>query len=197
MGNFSGNTVMGKTGSSLHAWVAKNVLDRLEGKGNNLNQFPEPEYYHKERICSLSGLKAGPDCKATVSEYVKDGISLETCKWHKEINGEIQIIYTPEYQQWLRMRDSEGLIDYSKSPLTVITPKNESLFFYSALNQDKQAIPFEVTGGSEDTLEIIYDEKKFATINRPFIFSLPVNRGEHFCRLICGSQELTISFTVK
>ncbi|MDD7533520.1 MAG: hypothetical protein SPK18_07970 [Treponema sp.] len=39
--------------------------------------------------------------------------------------------------------------------------------------------------------------KKIATINRPFIFSLPVDRGEHSCRVICGSEEVTISFTVK
>lgn len=197
MGNFSGNTVMGKTGSSLPAWVAKNVLDRLEGDRNSWSQFPEPEHYHKERICSLSGLKAGADCKATVTEYVKDGTSLETCKWHKEINGEVQVIYPPEYQQWLRMRNNEGLIEYSNAPLTVITPKNDSLFFYSALNQDKQAIPFEVTGGTEDVLEILYDEKKFATINRPFIFQLPVSRGEHSCRVICGGEEQTILFTVR
>ena len=30
MGNFSGETVVGKTGSSLPAWVAKNILDFLE-----------------------------------------------------------------------------------------------------------------------------------------------------------------------
>ena len=201
MGNFSGNTVMGKTGSSLPAWVAKNVLDKLEGTGhNNLYEhpsFPEPEHWHKERICSLSGLKAGPNCRSVVTEYVKDGTELNTCSWHTKINNEIQTVYPPEYQQWLRNRPDKGLIEYSKSSLTFLTPKNDSLFFYSSMNAGNQAIPFEVTGGSENTLQIFYDDKKIATINRPFIFSLPVDRGEHSCRVICGSEELTISFTVK
>ena len=201
MGNFSGNTVMGKTGSSLPAWVAKNVLDRLEGAGNKqysgLSGFPEPEHWHKERICSLSGMKAGENCRSVVSEYVKDGVKLNTCDWHTKINGKILTVYPPEYQQWLRNNPDKGLINYSQTKLTIITPKNDSLFFYSSLNAEQQAIPLEVTGGTEDTLEIFYDDKKIATINRPFIYSLPVNRGEHSCRLHCGTEELTILFTVK
>ena len=203
MGNHSGNTVMGKTGSSLPAWVAKNVLDKLEapvpGQTINQNSFPEPEHWHKERICSLSGMKAGPNCRAVVTEYVKDGTELDVCNWHTRLSQsqEITTIYPAEYQLWLRNRPDKGLIEYSQSPLTIITPKEDSLFFYSSLNQDKQAIPFEVTGGSEGTLEIFYDEKKFTTINRPFTFSLPVDRGEHSCRILCGNEELKINFTVR
>ena len=201
MGNFSGNTVMGKTGSSLPAWVAKNVLDKLEGSGggsfNRDNDFAEPEHWHKERICSLSGLRAGANCRSVVTEYVKDGTELKTCSWHVKINEETQTIYPPEYQQWLRTRPDKGLIEYSQAPLTVLTPKNNSLFFYSSLNASQQAIPFELTGGSENELQIFYDDKKIAAINRPFIFTLPVDRGEHSCRMLCGGEEATISFTVK
>ena len=201
MGNFSGNTVMGKTGSSLPAWVAKNILDKLEGAGNKnyfeLSDFPEPEGWHKERICALSGMKAGKNCRSVVSEYVKNDSDLRFCDWHVKINGEIQTVYPPEYQQWLRSHPDRGLIEYSQSPLTILTPKNDSLFFYSSLNSNRQAIPLEVTGGNEDKLDIFYDDKKIATIDRPFIYSLPVNRGEHSCRVQCGMEELTILFTVK
>ena len=196
MGNFSGQTVIGKTGSSLPAWVAKNVLDKLESSDT---PFPEPEQWHKERICSLSGLKAGPNCHSVVTEYVKNDSQLDTCDWHVKLPGsqEIQTVYPPEYQLWLRNHPDQGLIEYSQSPLTILTPNNNSLFFYSSLHQNQQAIPFEVTGGSENTLEIFYDEKKYATINRPFIFQLPVDRGDHSCRIQCGSEELTINFSVR
>ena len=201
MGNFSGNTVMGKTGSSLPAWVAKNVLDKLEGadkkRHSELSDFPEPEHWHKERICSLSGMKPGENCRSVVTEYVKDDTKLNVCGWHTKFNGEMQTVFPPEYQQWIRNHPDKGLIDYSQAPLAILTPKNNSLFFYSSLNANKQAIPLEVTGGIEDTLEIYYDEKKIATINRPFIYSLPVNRGEHSCRVHCGTEELTILFIVK
>ena len=196
MGNHAGQTVIGKTGSSLPAWVAKNILDKLESSDT---PFPEPVHWHKERICSLSGLKAGPNCRAVVTEYIKNDTELSTCNWHIKTadTNEIKTIYPPEYQLWLRTRPDKGNIEYSQLPLTVLTPNNNSLFFYSSLHQNQQAIPFEVTGGKENSLEIFYDEKKFAAINRPFIFQLPVDRGEHTCHLICGSEEVTIYFTVR
>ena len=198
MGNFSGETVIGKTGSSLPAWVAKEVLDLLEsGSDYSHEPFPEPEGWHKERICSLSGLKAGPYCNATVTEYVKNDTKLEGCNWHKEINGQIQTLYPDQYQKWLRMQDSSAKIVESGTTLSILSPKSNSLFFYSDLHKNKQAIPFEVTGGKSQKLEIYYDEKKYATINRPFHFTLPVNRGEHSCRVICGSEESTVLFTVR
>ena len=201
MGNFSGQTVMGKTGSSLPAWVAKNVLDKLEGQNPYAMEknFTEPEHWHKERICSLSGMKAGSDCRSVVWEYVKDDDVQPVCSWHSRSSesNEVQVVYPAEYQQWLRTKPDKGVIEYSQTSLSAIRPKNDSLFFYSLLNKDKQAIPFEVIGGSEDLLEVYYDEKKIAVFNRPFNFSLPVERGEHSCRLICGREELTINFTVK
>ena len=194
---------MGKTGSSLPAWVAKNVFDKLEAPGpgqtNYQTSFPEPEHWHKERICSLSGLKAGANCRSVVTEYVKDGTNLATCSWHTSLpdSQEVTTVYPPEYQTWLRSRPDKGLIEYSQTPLQILTPQDNSLFFYSSLHQNQQAIPFEVTGGSEQTLQIFYDEKKYATINRPFTFTLPVDRGEHSCHILCGSEELTINFTVR
>ena len=206
MGNFSGQTVMGKTGSSLPAWVAKNVLDSLEGLNpyDVDNQFPKPEHWHKERICSLSGMKAGPECRSVVTEYVKDNSPPAICNWHIKVKGstEANTIYPPEYQQWLRQKNTVDLqefsfIEHAGSPLTFLTPKDGSIFFYSRQDTGKQAISFELTGGAEDQLQIFYDEQKIGSINRPFVFSLPVERGEHTCRVICGYEELSLSFTVK
>ena len=200
MGNFAGQTVIGKTGSSLPAWVAKNIFDKLESGPSSYTpdmNFPEPDHWHKERICRLSGMKAGPDCNASVTEYVRDGTTLDKCNWHTKINGEVTIVYPPEYQQWLRMRKDNALIDYSEAPLTLITPKDNAMFFYASLNKEKQAIPFEVTGGQEDNLKVIYDGDYFDEIPRPFIFTLPVERGTHSCQMICGSESTEITFLVK
>ena len=194
MGNFSGNTVMGKTGSSLPAWVAKNLLDNLE---SSTEPFPEPQGWHKERICSLSGMKAGPNCRAVVSEYVKNDSSHPVCNWHAKINNEIQVVYPAEYQQWFRMINTSGVIENSQTPLAFVSPKEDALFFYSSLYKMTQAIPCEVIGGSEDLLEIYYDDKPYLLAERPFIFSLPVEKGLHSCRIICGNEAREIEFTVK
>ena len=200
MGNFSGQTVMGKTGSSLPAWVAKKVLDFLE-KGNNTQAlaFPEPENYEKHRICSLSGMIAGPDCPAYVYEYFPKGYleKPNRCTWHIKKADEVQTIYPPEYQQWARKTRPELQIKYNAAPLSIQTPRNNSIFYYSEFQKDKQALTVEVFGGAYDTLTVYYDDIFFDDINRPFTFLLPVERGNHTCSVLCGQESCIISYQVK
>jgi len=205
MGNFNGQTVIGKTGSSLPAWVARKVLDYLYEK-NPLSaqelkdlEFPEPQNWTKEKICSLSGMKAGPDCPATVYEYCRNGSldQMQSCSWHKEKDGSLQTLYPPEYQQWARTTKPDVHINYNTAPLSIQTPKNKALFYYSQLHKEKQAVWVEVFGGAENTLEVYYDNKKYQMVERPFVFSLPVERGQHTCRVVCGDEACEISFTVK
>ena len=205
MGNFNGQTVIGKTGSSLPAWVARKVLDYLYEK-NPLSaqelkdmEFPEPQNWTKEKICSLSGMKAGPDCPATVYEYCrKDSLDqMQSCNWHKVKDGSLQTLYPPEYQQWARTTKPDVHINYNTAPLSIQTPKNKALFYYSQLHKEKQAVWVEVFGGAENTLDVYYDNKKYQTVERPFVFSLPVERGQHTCRVVCGDEAGEISFTVK
>lgn len=200
MGNFSGNTVIGKTGSSLPAWVGKQILDLLENHNPgsfDQKDFPKPEHYHLERICSLSGLHAGPNCSGSVQEYVPDGMTIGECNWHQKRNGENVIIYPAEYQQWHRFYNIQGIVDYTTSKLELVTPKNNSLFYYSYLNDNLQAIPVELIGGLEDTATVEYDNNFYANITQPFYFKLPVEFGEHTCKVICGSEEIVFNFTVK
>ncbi|MCR4627910.1 MAG: transglycosylase domain-containing protein [Treponema sp.] len=220
MGNFSGSTVIGKTGSSLPAWVAKNVLDNLElenyrhsvhveksGKEYSLYNdfdFPEPENWHKERICAVSGMKAGRECKSSVYEYVKNENDIPECTWHVLSEGEIKTVYPADYQLWLKEFKGEeagntlnSVIEYSDSPLKIITPKENALFFSSNSSSERQAIPVEVTGGKSDRLLVYYDSSEFAEFGRPFSFKLPVEQGEHQLKVICGLEELSINYTVK
>lgn len=200
MGNHTGQTVIGKTGSSLPASVAKNILDYLNiysKLSESEKQFLEPENYHKEKICTLSGLKASKNCQATVFEYVPNNLSLSECTWHYIENNKIQVKYPSEYQQWARMYELNANIDYSSSPLSIKTPQNNSIFYYSMQNSDIQAIPVEVFGGQENEIQVFYDDDKPFSVARPFYFLLPVQRGEHTCKIVCGGEEESIFFTVK
>ncbi len=209
MGNFSGSTVIGKTGSSLPAWVAKNVLDNLELENYRHSDytdfaFPEPENWHKERICAVSGMKAGKECKSYVYEYVKNEEPVPECTWHVLSEGEIKTVYPADYQLWLKEFKGEeagntlnSVIEYSDSPLKIITPKENALFFASSFSSERQAIPVEVTGGKSDRLLVYYDSSEFAEFGRPFSFKLPVEQGEHQLKVICGLEELSINYTVK
>lgn len=200
MGNFTGQTVIGKTGSSLPASAAKQILDYLE-KYSKLSskekEFPLPETYSKKEICSLSGLPAGPYCPGKVMEYMPENLEQEPCNWHRKENDKTLIVYPSEYQQWKRIYDIPGEVDYSNSPLSIKTPKNNSIFFYSDMNEDLQAIPVEVFGGQEEIITVTYDSNPSYEVQRPFYFMLPVERGTHTCMISCGNETAQITFTVK
>ncbi len=199
MGNFSGQTVVGKTGSSLPAWVAKSLLDFIHGNQASYTrlEFDEPENWKKEKICSLSGMIAGPDCPATVYEYCREGSSRGKCTWHKKQDGELVTTYPAEYQQWARKTRPELLIEYSDTPLEIHSPKNNSIFYYSQLQKEKLAIPVEVFGGMQDTLVVLYDQDFYAELERPFAFQLPVEQGVHTCTVYCGEESQSIIYQVK
>ncbi len=210
MGNFKGQTVIGKTGSSLPAWIAKSTLDYLEknnssaGKNDSAVSFKEPEGWTKKKICSLSGLAATDDCPASVYEYVKNDFDLPECTWHKHIgtgkgksSNEIQVTYPAEYQQWVRQNKISTIINYNSSPLELLTPKNGSVFFASNVKAIEQAIPVELIGGSTDVLSYTYDKHPSQTVSRPFVFKLPVEKGRHKCVFVCGEEKVTVEFVVK
>ena len=200
MGNFAGQTVIGKTGSSLPASVARKVLDFVEKENyanNAIKNFDVPENYELRKICSLSGLEANISCPATVEEFIKKDFVLEKCNWHQKNHNELEIIYPAEYQQWLRKNKISGKINYNSEPLSLVTPKNNSIFYYSSVKATNQAIPVELNGGTENSILIQYDDEKPVSINRPFIYRLPVERGIHNCTFICGNDEIQLKFTVK
>ena len=197
MGNFSGETVIGKTGSSLPAIIARSILDVLE-EGNSIEEqkFAEPENWSKQKICSLSGMKKGENCKASVYEYVQNGTTLNECNWHIKEDGKNIVIYPPEYQQWLRTNKNEYHINYSATDLQIISPQNNSIFYYDSSNFTKQKIQVEVIGGSEEFLLVEYDKNQF-TVTRPFYFDLPVEKGKHVLIVNGETKTERIEFMVK
>ena len=199
MGNFSGQTVMGKTGSSLPAWVAKNTLDFLELKNPKHDPFPAPENWAKAKICPLSGMPAGKDCQNFVFEYVKKDESLAACDWHKAEGGQRGTVYPPEYQRWLLSGNIEAQVDHSSFPLTITSPKNASVFYTrakSALTR-LEAISVEAIGGTEDKAQVYYDGSLLLELSRPFVFKLPTEKGRHSCKVACGGQSAQVEFEVK
>lgn len=200
MGNHTGETVMGKTGSSLPAGAAKQILDYLEQYSKlsaEEKQFPLPENYEKKQICSLSGMPAGKNCPGVVYEYVPKDLVQDDCNWHVLNGNKLSVIYPSEYQKWVRLYDVAGEVDYTSSVLTVNTPKNKSVFYYSNMNQDLQAIPVEVFGGQKEEAVVEYDDEPAFTIYRPFYFLLPVERGSHKCKISCDDESTEIFFEVK
>ncbi len=198
MGNFSGETVIGKTGSSLPAWVAKEILDYLmkSSEGKKVNDFAEPKEYELQPICATSGMTPSKNCPSVVYEYLKHNEKKSTCTWHTG-HSDGHINYPSEYQQWFDLAYRNGTINYNDSDLYIITPKSNAVFFYNNSQKEKLAISVEVSGGAANILFVEYDGKSFGEVARPFVFELPMERGAHVVSVQCGDEMEMLEFVVK
>ena len=192
MGNFSGETVVGKTGSSIPARIARDVLVLLQGRSGKA--FAPPAQYKKEKICALSGKRAGAFCPDTVSEYGASGDSAPVCDWHTA-HG---IAYPAQYATWFRLKNRTGAVDEAGAPLTILSPRQGSLFYYDeSARAASQNVIVEATGGRASTATFLLDATPLTETERPFIAQIPLVRGEHTVAIICGAERAEITFVVK
>jgi penicillin-binding protein 1C len=190
MGNFTGETVIGRTGSSAPAALVRELLVFLQGQSGEA--FLEPSAWTKEPVCALSGMRPGPACPSVTEEFVAVR-EREVCSWH-EMRGASTVIYPPEYQGWFFSQTREGMLDYGGAPLEIVTPREN--FTYLGTPTGNNSIPAEVIGGSEDELAVNYDGEVF-TVSRPFIFYLPYRSGPHVLEVRSGAERRRVEFRVE
>ena len=195
MGNFDGSTVLGKTGSSIPATIAKAILEKLQ---HEYIKFREPYQWTKTQICSLSGMKPSKYCTHIVTEYVRDINTLETCTWHTEKGTE----YPAIYNNWLHLKNREGIISDKYVPLTIMSPKNNSIFYYDNKLGNKQKLSVEITAEQNKEINIRLENTTSGkvinkTILNDFIFTLPIEKGNFILTLQSGNEKASINYTVK
>lgn len=208
LGNFSGETVIGKTGSSIPAYVAKEVLTRLQtsadGSGKILpaRNFAEPEHWHRGTVCALSGMIASSDCPNTISEYLPDSLTAEDkkrlrCTWHTKENGRLKTVYPEEYRNWFLSAERYGAVNAGGVPLTIVRPVSGSRFLYDRAYKNIAVVPLEINGGHGDTVRVFLDGAEYAVLERPFFINLSAGKGKHRVRAVCADEEQTVVFTVE
>ena len=208
LGNFSGETVIGKTGSSIPAYVAKEVLTRLQssadGNGKILpaRNFAEPEHWHRGTVCALSGMIASSDCPNTISEYLPDSLTAEDkkklrCTWHTKENGRLKTVYPEEYRNWFLSAERYGAVNAGGVPLTIVRPMSGSRFLYDRAYKNIAVVPLEINGGHGDTVRVFLDGAEYAVLERPFFINLSAGKGKHRVRAVCANEEQTVVFTVE
>jgi len=196
MGNFTGETVIGKTGSSIPAAIARDALVFLQSRSNTrAADFSAPENWQMRRVCALSGMTVGGACLSVISEYRYHGEEGEPCTWHRMVNGRSEVVYPAEYQSWFTASTREGSLDYSSRPLEIISPR-EGFVYLTSPGIGRDEIPVEVIGGSDDELRVTFNNRTFS-VRRPFVFSLPRAPGFYTLRVQNGSEEEEITFTVE
>ena len=199
MGNFEGQTVVGKTGSSIPAQVVRSVLDDLTSEYGAAS-FKKCETYEKVQVCALSAMKPGPACHALVSEYVLRGTvdSKPECDFHIEKNGRVYLNYPNEYQHWALSQNSAAIIPESKGEVEIVYPKNNSVYIYDdSFPYDKQRLQIRATGGDASEASLYIDGLFVSTRPIPFAWSTGLNKGSHILKVECGSSSDSIKIVVK
>jgi penicillin-binding protein 1C len=199
MGNFTGETVIGKTGSSIPAAIARDALvfqeKRINPQVRGSPEFPAPENWQARRVCALSGMEPNDACPSVIGEYIQAGEGNPPCTWHKTANGRVEVVYPSEYQTWFNASARQGSLDYASRPLEIISPR-EGFVYLSSPGIGRDEIPVEVIGGSENELRVTFDGQRM-NINRPFVFYLPRTSGVHSLLAQNGDEEEEITFTVE
>jgi penicillin-binding protein 1C len=181
MGNFSGETVIGRTGSSIPARIAADLLKALEqtvGASAVVEKGfpPVPDNVREIQICTLSGMAAGPYCAGTVREWLPPENPAGTCSWHRQPGT--APVYPPEYQAWLaeRFRGHSPRTEGS-SGAKIRLPVSGSVFYFDpGLPPEAQAIRIEASGFEPEAF-VYADDVLQGSLNNAGVFHLPLRRG--------------------
>jgi penicillin-binding protein 1C len=183
MGNFSGETVVGRTGSSIPARIAADLLRALEQSSPAAESVPPRAVSGNMRIteiCALSGMAAGPACAGTVREWIVPEKTPAPCSWHRYPGAEP--VFPPEYQAWLRERFRAGntsLRSGADGGAYIRIPVSGSVFYIDpALPPDAQALRVETAGFASEAL-VYADNVLQGSLNQAGVYALPLRRGSH------------------
>ena len=168
MGNFSGETVIGAPGSSFPARLVVSLLKELRQE----DRFERLDGFTSERICSLSGAKAGPHCPYTIYESFPEGTVLKECGWHREGDVYLPALYSP----WIESHNLDFRVDRSFSPVRFVQPGDGAVYYLdSTLPASGQSIPVRVTGS--EFAELFVNGRKVYEGQAPFSFFYPLAKG--------------------
>ena len=197
MGNFSGETVIGSTGSSIPARIAAKLLGALEEsigqrqeKGRALNQVTEnmagtlPPGTTEVRICALSGMAAGPYCTGLTREFIRNEKIPVACNWHTQAG----LFYPGEYRPWLSERFRSGGVRQEGSG-RIRTPVSGAVFYLDpSLPAESQALRVETSGFSSGAL-LFSDGELLGSLNYAGVYALPLSRGRHSITVVDTEAE--------
>lgn len=205
MGNFAGETVIKKTGSSIPAAVVRLILDELsagiDGTSGAYTGFAEPNSYAKVKVCALSGCALGPACPAATTEYVKkkerEQFESEPCTWHYRENNRVLVRYPSLYQHWANNRNIAGSV-LQAGPLEVQYPKQNARFVYDpALPPGVQELRIQASGGQEPHAELFVDgTPRGSAEDGLFMWHIPLERGTHTLSVVCAHEVQSVTFFV-
>jgi len=196
-GNFSGDTVIGKTGSSIPAFIVKQILMRIVKDSKN---FKLPDNLKKVIICPLSGCLTNDSCPGAVYEYLPKDVKLQICDYHYFENNKLKVKYPPMYAIWAKSHGHETNINFINSDYNypkIIRPNDQTVFYYDpTILDNEQIIKIEVIHNKRENLNLFINGSLYKTLNYPYTFNLPLKKGKWIIEVTDKINSDSISITV-
>lgn len=183
MGNFSGETVIGKPGSSLPARLCVEMLREVQKEGA---KFSLPEKADLRPICALSGKSPGPHCPSITYEWFPKERSPEKCSFHKAgKNRQSRLTLPPEYREWLDLYGKEADISLSRA-FRIIKPRSGAVYYLdNSIPLSDQKLRFYFAKSNQKEIEI--------RINGQFQAKIPPDKSQWDFQLQKGDFKIIAS----
>jgi penicillin-binding protein 1C len=127
LGNFAGETVIGRTGSSVPALIALEILEALR-IGDKPRSIDVPAELRHISICTLSGMKATVHCPSTRREYIR-GEEPRCCTFHLDGEG-TDPVYPSTFASWAADHRRYGIAEGEDvAGIRFIYPREGAVYF--------------------------------------------------------------------
>ncbi|OHD18758.1 MAG: hypothetical protein A2086_05795 [Spirochaetes bacterium GWD1_27_9] len=199
MGDFAGNTIIGRAGSSVPAMLVVDVLKYLS-EIKKPDDFKISKKLKQIDICSLSGKIPQDFCPHKTKEYVFLDSNIQKCDYHKLQNDKVVISLPDIYKKWVKSSHNVELFDTENNKYPeIISPNNNSVFYYdSSVSADSQAVKIEITNKNKnEMLTINVNGNFYKKLSSPFKFFFPIKRGKFNIEVIGNGGIDNIDLTVK
>jgi penicillin-binding protein 1C len=179
MGNFSGETIIGRTGSGIPARVVVDILSEIARPDAS---FPVPPGSRRVTVCTLSGGAPNGACPSTTEEFLPENAVVPPCSYHRMTAQGTQTSYPPEYAAWLREGRKAGLISESSAEegLQITQPVNGAVYFLDpSMPSSHQGIGLQTAGTPAEMLQVWVNGSPLESLQPDGSAILPLTRGEY------------------
>ena len=204
MGNFTGETLVGKRSSGVPASVLVEVLDSIARPESHFPGVPDSLPCE---ICAVSGLAATAACPGTLTEYLPRNRPLPLpCDLHRSGDETRRMpVHAPygEERQASLVADpgqysATSRPDPARTPLRFIHPRDGAVFYFDpSLKADDQAIGIRLEGFSSmpfgKTAWLHVDGVARSPIPSNGKLFIPLVRGNFRLSVVVEEKELTFA----
>lgn len=195
MGNIHGETVIGRTGSSLPAQAAVRLLSEIN---NPDSSFSPLDAVHTVRISPVSGMRYNPPEGGSIPELFQPGEYPPPDTWHSA-GGAIR--YPAEYQHWaesyrLEKRTAKSGEAAAATRLQILSPNDGARFYRDPyISDEHQSVGVAVVSDGDELIQLFWNGSLAAEGLSPLHWRLPIVPGTHNLQAQAAGlrQEVTVS----